>query len=93
MIDQAATADWSASVLACIPQGPKLEIGKALQSRWGTTEPALTVGLLTLQWIQNDDFSPRLVAQIINELVDLFGNLLFGKYSFDAVARLLQRRN
>ena len=35
---------------------------------------------LTLHRIQNDDLSSRLLAQVINELADLFGDLFFGEF-------------
>src|SRR6185369_4929164 len=43
-----------------------------------------------LNRIQNNDLSSRLLAQVIDKLANLFGDLFFGEFLLYAVTRLLQ---
>src|SRR5439155_12017374 len=46
-----------------------------------------------LHRIQDDNLSSRLVAQIVDELIDLFGDFLFGQIVFDSIASLIERED
>src|SRR5262245_3865332 len=49
------------------------------------------MGRVSLYRVENDDFRSRLFPQILHELADLVGNLLFRNVAFDLVAHLLER--